>query len=132
MEGLDDHSRGPSGGESDFETTVELYALEGQFGRSEDGQLTFGQITNHLADGWWLAMCWVEGPMPLLPVRISRKVDSRLFEQPENLPNPSLGILVFVGASGCEKKEVWPRCVNSGVVPAQHPNLVHGFRVDRM
>src|SRR4029453_1049671 len=98
MERVDDHSRAPSGGESDFETRVELYALEGQFGRSEDSQLTFGQATNRLVDGWCLAVCWVEGPIPLLPVRISRKVDSRLFEQPANLRNPSLGILGFVGA----------------------------------
>ena len=98
MEGVDDHARAPSGGESDFETRVELYALEGQFRHSENSQLTFGQVTNRLVDGWWLAVYWVEGPIPLLLVRISRKVDSRLFEQPENLRNPSLGILVFVGA----------------------------------
>ena len=98
MEGVDDHSGAPSGGESDLERRVELYALEGQFGRSEDGQLTFGQVTNRLVDGWWLAVYWVEGPIPLLLVRISRKVDSRLFEQPENLRNPSLGLLALVGA----------------------------------
>src|SRR4029450_4882439 len=97
MEGVDDHARAPSGGESDFETRAELYALEGQFGRSEDSQLTFGQATNRLVDGWWRALCWVEGPIPLLPVRISRKVDSRLTAQPGN-----------------------------------HPNLAHGFRIDRM
>ena len=95
MEGVDDRSRVPSGGESDFETRVELYALEGQFGRSEtvNSRSAKSPIVSS-----WLALCWVEGPMPLLPVRISRKVDSRLFEQPENLRNPSLGILVFVGA----------------------------------
>jgi len=81
-----------SRGESSF------YALEGQLGHSENSQLTFGQVTNRLLDGWWLAVCWVESPIPMLPVRISRKVDSRLFEQPENLRNPSLGILVLVGA----------------------------------
>ena len=54
MEGVDDRSRVPSGGESDFETRVELYALESQFGRSEDGQLTFGQVTNRLVD-WVVA-----------------------------------------------------------------------------
>jgi hypothetical protein len=43
MEGVDDHSRAPSGGKSDFETRIELYALEGQFGRFEDGQLTFAK-----------------------------------------------------------------------------------------
>jgi hypothetical protein len=98
MEGVDDHSSASSGGESDFETRVELYALEGQFGRPGDGQLTFGQITNRLVDGWWLSWCWAEGPIPPLPVLITRKVNSRLFEQPENLGNPSLGILVLVGA----------------------------------
>jgi hypothetical protein len=98
MEGIDDHSRTLSSSDSDFESRVELYALEGQLRRSEDGQLTFSQVTNRLVDGWWLDSCWVEGPIPLLPVRISRKVDSRLFEQPENLRNPSLGSLVFVGA----------------------------------
>jgi len=98
MEGVDDHSRTASGGDSDLERRVELYALEGQLGHSENSQLTFGQVTNRLLDGWWLAVCWVESPIPMLPVRISRKVDSRLFEQPENLRNPSLRILVFVGA----------------------------------
>src|SRR5512133_4082817 len=98
MEGVDDHSRAPSGGESDFETRVELYALEDQFGPSENSQLTFSQVTNRLVDGWRLAMYWVEGSIPLLPVPIPRKVDSRLCEQPENLRNPSFRILVFVGA----------------------------------
>ena len=98
MEGVDDHSCSTSGGESDLESRVELYALEGQLGRSENSQLTFGQVTNRLLDGWWLAVYRVESPIPMLPVRISRKVDSRLFEQPENLRNPSLRILVFVGA----------------------------------
>src|SRR5688572_19325486 len=98
MEGVADHSRAPIGGDSDFERRVELYALEDQLRRSENSQLTFGQVTNCFVDGWWLAVYWVEGPIPLLPVRISRKVDSRLFEQPENLRNPSLGILVLVGA----------------------------------
>ena len=27
---------------------------------------------------------------------------------------------------------MWPRCVNSDEVPAQHPNLVHGFRIDSL
>jgi hypothetical protein len=98
MEGVDDHSRSTSDGESDLESRVELYALEGQLGRSENSQLTFGQVTNRLLDGWWLAVYRVESPIPMLPVRISRKVDSRLFEQPENLANPSLGILVLVRA----------------------------------
>jgi hypothetical protein len=98
MKRVDNHSRAPSGGDSDFERRVELYALEGQLGRSENSQLTFGQVTNRLIDGWWLAMYWVEGPIPLLPVPISRKVDSRLFEQPENLRHSNLGLLVLVGA----------------------------------
>jgi hypothetical protein len=77
MNGVDDHSRAASGGDSDFESRVELDALEGQLGRSENSQLTFGQVTNRLLDGWWLAVYWVEGPVPLLPVSISRKVESR-------------------------------------------------------
>jgi len=98
MEGVDDHSRTASGGDSDLERRVELYALEGQLGHSENSQLTFGQVTNRLLDRWWLAVYWVERPIPMLPVRIPGKVDSRLFEQPENLRNPSLGILVLVDA----------------------------------
>ena len=98
MEGVDDHSCAPSGGNSDFERRVEPYALEDQLWHSEDSQLTFGQVTDRFVDRWWLAVYWIEGPIPLLPVRISGKVDSRLFEQPENLGNPSLGILVLVGA----------------------------------
>ena len=97
MEGIDDHSRAPTGGDRDFERRVELHAFEDQLRHSENSQLTFGQVTNRFVDGWWLAVYWVEGPIPLLPVGISQ-VDSRLFEQPENLPNPSLGLLVLVGA----------------------------------
>jgi hypothetical protein len=41
-------------------------------GRSENSQLTFGQVTDRLVDGWWLAVYWVQGPIPLLPVSISR------------------------------------------------------------
>src|SRR4051794_11587726 len=102
MKGVDDHSRGRSGGDGDFERRVERDALEGQLGCSENSQLTFGQVTNRLIHGWWLAVYWVQGSVPLLPVPISRNVDRRLFEQPENLPNPSLGILVLVRAKDCE------------------------------
>jgi hypothetical protein len=97
MEGIDHHSSGPSGGETDLESRVERYALEDQLRRSENSQLTFGQVTNRFVGWWWLTVYWVEGPIPLLPVRISRKLDSRLFEQPENLRNPSLGILALLG-----------------------------------
>src|SRR5215216_5474865 len=98
MKGIDNYSRAPSRGDSDLERRVELDALEGQLRRSENSQLTFGQVTNRLVDGWWLAMYWVERPMPVLPVSISRKVDGWLFEQPENLGHPSLGLFVLVGA----------------------------------
>jgi hypothetical protein len=98
MSGVDDQSRALSGGDSDFKRRVELDALKGQLGRSENSQLTFGQVTDRLIDRWWLAVYRVEGPIPLLPVSISRKVDGRLFEQPENLRNPSLGLFVLVGA----------------------------------
>jgi|tagenome__1003787_1003787.scaffolds.fasta_scaffold20447681_2 hypothetical protein len=53
MEGVDDQSRTPSGGDSDFQRRVELYALEGQLRRSKNSQLTFDQLTNRLVDGWW-------------------------------------------------------------------------------
>ena len=85
MEGVDDHSRGSSGGDGDFERRVERDALESQLGRSENSQLPFGQVSDRLLGGWWLAVYWIQGPVPLLPVSISRKVDRRLFEQPENL-----------------------------------------------
>jgi hypothetical protein len=52
MEGVDDHSRTPSGGDSDLKRRVELYALEGQLRRSKNNQLTFGQVTNRLVDRW--------------------------------------------------------------------------------
>ena len=78
MEGVDDHPCALSGSESDFERRVELDAFEGQFGRSDDGQLTFGQLLKGLVEGWWLALCWADGPISLLPVRISCKVDSWL------------------------------------------------------
>jgi hypothetical protein len=98
MESIDDQSRAPSGGHSDFKSRVELDALEDQLGRSENSQLTFSQITYHVVDRWWLAVYRVERPIPLLPISIARKVDSRLFEQPENLRNSSLGLFVRVGA----------------------------------
>jgi hypothetical protein len=79
MSGVDNHSCASSGGDSDLESRVELYALEGQLGRFENSQLSFGQVTDRLVNGWWLAVYWVQGPMPLLPVSISRKVDSWLF-----------------------------------------------------
>src|SRR5215203_5136509 len=98
MEGVADHFRAPGCVESDLERRVQLYALEGQFGRSQDDQLTFGQVFHRLVDGWWLGLCWVEGSIPLLPVRISRKVDSRPFDQPQDRSDPSLGRLVVMGA----------------------------------
>jgi len=46
MEGVDDQSGALSGGDSDFKRRVELDALKGQLGRSENSQLTFGQVTD--------------------------------------------------------------------------------------
>jgi hypothetical protein len=128
MKRVDNHSRAPSGGDSDFERRVELYALEGQLGRSENSQLTFGQVTDRLVDGWWLAVYWVQGPIPLLPVSISRQ---RL----ERGPRPTKQPYLFRGRMRCgfclrrlegstRQTRTYYRCAARSIVPGA-PALAH-------
>src|SRR4051812_12179997 len=98
MDGVDHHFRALSGDNRDFQSRIQRDALERQLRHGQNSQLTFGQVTDPVVDRWWLAVYGVESLIPLLPVSVSRKVDSRLLEEPKNLRNPSLRLFVLAGA----------------------------------